>query len=133
MSPRCTWRRSPRMRSALLASNTPKKRVLHFLRDADGADLKKAWEEGCAHNAKEQMPVLKTRLETLKGWMTNIKSGQQLAFTHKPGAGIEVDVNGAVQGTVEGDDFARAFLAIWLGAKPPNPGLKAGLLGGACG
>ena len=119
--------------NAILGSNTPKKLVLHFVRDVDGADLKKAWEEGFANNAKAQLPALKERIEKLKGWMADMKSGQQLAFTHKPGAGIEVDVNGAVQGTVEGDDFARAFLAIWLGAKPPNPGLKAGLLGGACG
>jgi len=119
--------------NAILASNTPKKLVLHFMRDVDGADLKKAWEEGFENNAKAQLPALKERIEKLKGWMADMKSGQQLAFTHKPGAGIEVDVNGAVQGTVEGDDFARAFLAIWLGAKPPNPGLKAGLLGGACG
>ena len=118
--------------NAILGANTPKKLVLHFVRDVDGADLKKAWDEGFEHNAKEQLPALKTRIEQLKGWMADMKSGQQLAFTHTPGAGIEVDVHGAVQGTVEGDDFARAFLAIWLGAKPPNPDLKAGLLGGAC-
>ncbi len=118
--------------NAILGSNTPKKLVLHFMRDVDGADLKKAWEEGFENNAKAQLPALKERIEKLKGWMADMKSGQQLAFTHKPGAGIEVDVNGAVQGTVEGDDFARAFLAIWLDAKPPNAGLKAGLLGGAC-
>jgi hypothetical protein len=118
--------------NAVLAANTPKKLVLHFVRDVDSADLKKAWDEGFEHNAEEQLPALKTRIEQLKGWMADMQSGQQLAFTHKPGAGIEVEVNGAVQGTVEGDDFARAFLAIWLGANPPNPDLKAGLLGGAC-
>jgi len=117
---------------ALLGSNTPKELSLHFLHNASDDDLKKAWEEGFEHNAKAQLPALHERIETLKSWMADMKSGQQLAFTHTPGAGIEVDVNGAVQGTVEGDDFARAFLAIWLGAKPPNPALKAGLLGGAC-
>ena len=119
--------------NAILASNTPKQLVLHFVRDVDGTDLKKAWEEGFAHNAKAQLPALKERIEQLKGWMVNMQSGQQLTFTHKPGAGIEVNVHGKVQGTVEGDDFARAFLAIWLGPQPPNPGLKAGLLGGTCG
>ena len=49
------------------------------------------------------------------------------------GVDVDVDVDGTVQETVEGDDFARAFLAIWRGAKPPHPGVKAGLLGGACG
>ena len=79
------------------------------------------------------MPALKERIAQFKGWMTNMKSGQQLTLTHTPGAGIDVTVNGKVQGTIAGEDFARALLAIWLGPKPPNPGLKAGLLGGTCG
>jgi Chalcone isomerase-like len=43
-----------------------------------------------------------------------------------------VDVKGAAKGTIKGDDFAKAFFSIWLG-DPPNPELKSGLLGGACG
>ena len=119
--------------TAILASNTPKALVLHFVRDVGGADLNKAWEEGFAANAKDRLPALKERIGKLKGWMADMKSGQRLTFTHKPGAGVEVDVNGTVKGTVKGDDFATAFLSIWLGAQPPNPGLKAGILGGACG
>jgi hypothetical protein len=119
--------------NAILAANTPKQIVLHFVRNVDSKDLKEAWEEGFEHNAKAQMPALKKRIEQLQAWMVDMKSGQTLTFTHKPGAGIEVDINGTVKGTIEGDDFATAFLAIWLGAKPPNPGLKAGLLGGPCG
>ena len=119
--------------NAILAAPPPKQLVLHFVRDVDGADLKKAWDEGFANNAKAQVPALKERIEQFKGWMADMKSGQRLTLTHKPGAGIEVDVNGKVQGTITGEDFARALLAIWLGPKPPNPGLKAGLLGGPCG
>jgi hypothetical protein len=117
---------------ALLGSNTPKELILHFVHNVSDDDLKKAWEEGFEHNAKEQLAVLKERIEMLKGWMTDIQSGQRLTFIHKPGAGLQVDVNGTVQGTIKGDDFATAFLSIWLGAHPPNPGLKSGLLGGAC-
>jgi len=40
------------------------------------------------------------------------------------------DIRGKL--TIKGDDFARAFLSIWLGTHPPNAGLKTGLLGGAC-
>ena len=46
--------------------------------------------------------------------------------------GVQVDVGESAQGMIEGDDFARAFLSIWLGTQPRNAGLKAGLLGGAC-
>src|SRR5262245_47162232 len=119
--------------NAILAANTPKQLVLHFVRDVDSKDLKEAWEEGFENNAKAQLPALKECIAKLQAWMVDMKSGQKLTFTHKPGAGIEVDINGTVKGTIEGDDFAKAFLAIWLGAKPPNAGIKEGLLGGTCG
>jgi hypothetical protein len=117
----------------ILTSHTPKQLVLRFLRPVEGADLKQAWEEGFADNAKAQLPALKERLEQLNGWMVTLKRGQELTFTYKPGVGLEVEVNGTVPCTVEGEDFATAFFAIWLGARPPNWSLKAGLLGGACG
>jgi hypothetical protein len=44
-----------------------------------------------------------------------------------------VGVKGVTTGTIKGDDFAKAFLSIWLGADPPNPEIKAGMLGGGCG
>jgi Chalcone isomerase-like len=119
--------------NAILASNTPKELILQFLRDVGGADLSKGWQEGFDNNAKDQLPALKERIEKLKGLMADMKSGQRLTFVAKPSAGVEVNVNGTVKGTIEGDDFSKAFLSIWLGATPPNPGLKAGLLGGACG
>ena len=117
---------------ALLGSNTPKELILHFVHNVSDDELKKAWEEGFEHNAKEQLPALQERIERLKGWMANMQSGQRLTFIHKPGAGMQVDVNGTGKGTITGDDFATAFLSIWLGAHPPNSGLKSGLLGGAC-
>jgi hypothetical protein len=117
---------------ALLASNTPKELILHFVHHVSDDELNKAWEEGFVHNAKAQLATLQERIETLKGWMADMQSGQRLTFIHTPGAGIQVDVNGTVKGTIKGDDFATAFLSIWLGPHPPNPGLKSGLLGGAC-
>ena len=119
--------------AAILGSPAPKELVLHFVRNVGASDLRKAWDEGFAANAKDQLPALKERVDTLKGWMTDMKSGERITFVHVPGAGIKVDVGGTTMGTVKGDDFARAFLSIWLGAHPPNHDLKTGLLGGACG
>jgi hypothetical protein len=119
--------------NAILASSTRKELILQFVRDVGSADLTRAWQEGFDNNANAQLPALEERIEKLKGWMADMKTGQRLIFVVEPGAGIEVNVNGTLKGTIEGDDFAKAFLSIWLGAKPPNPGLKTGLLGGACG
>ena len=119
--------------AAILGSGAPSELILQFVRDVGADDIRKGWSEGFEKNARAQLPALKERIGTLNSWMVDIKSGQRLTFIHKPGAGIQVDVNGTVKGTINGDDFAKAFLSIWLGADPPNPELKSGLLGGACG
>lgn len=119
--------------NALVAPSVPKELVLQFVRDVGASDIGKGWSEGFEKNAKAELPALKDRIAMLNGWMADIKTGQKLIFVYTPGAGVQVDVNGAVKGTIKGDDFAQAFFSIWLGAEPPNPELKAGLLGGACG
>ena len=119
--------------AALLASTAPVELILQFVRNVGADDLRKGWSEGFEKNAKDQLPALKDRIATLNGWMSDVKTGERLTFIRKPGAGLQVDVNGAVKGTISGDDFARAFLAIWLGADPPTPEIKAGMLGGTCG
>ena len=118
--------------SVILGTSAPKQIILHFVRSVDRSELNKAWDEGFESNASEQHPALKARLDKLKSFMADMKSGERLTFTHKPGAGGWVDVGGAVKGTVDGDDFAKTFFSIWLGSHPPNANLKAGLLGGPC-
>jgi len=119
--------------NAILGSNAPSELVLQFVRDVGGADIAKGWQEGFEKNSKSQLPALKDRIAMLNGWMSDVKTAQRMTFIVKPGAGVQVDVNGAAKGTIKGDDFAKAFLSIWLGAEPPNPEIKSGLLGGACG
>jgi len=118
---------------ALLAADTSSAMILHFVRNVAAGDLRKGWTEGFEKNARDQLPALQERIATLTGWMADVKAGQRLTFIYRPGAGVQVDVNGVAKGTVKGDDFGKAFLSIWLGAEPPNPGIKAGLLGGSCG
>jgi len=119
--------------NALLGSNTPIELTMQFVRNVGADDLRKGWGEGFENNAKSQLPALQERIGTFNGWMTDVKTGDRLTFAYKPGTGVSVNVNGAVKGTIKGDDFGKALLSIWLGAEPPNPEIKAGLLGGACG
>jgi len=119
--------------NAILGSNAPYEIILQFVRNVDAGDITKGWSEGFERNSKGQLPALKERIATLNGWMNDVKTGQQLIFVFKPGTGVQVNVNGTAKGTIPGDDFGKAFLSIWLGATPPNPEIKAGLLGGACG
>jgi hypothetical protein len=117
---------------ALIESSGPQELVLHFVRNVGVDDLTKAWREGFERNSKDRLAALNERITKLNGWMVDVKSGQRLTFIRRPGSGVEVEVDGASKGTIEGEDFGRAFISIWLGAMPPNPELKRGLLGGAC-
>ena len=118
--------------NAILGSGLPYELVIQFMRDVSASDVSNGWDQGFANNAKAQLPALKERIATLNGWMADLKTGQRMTFTFGPVSGVEVDVNGKVKGTIQGADFGKAFLSIVLGTDPPNPELKAGLLGGVC-
>jgi hypothetical protein len=114
---------------SILNSNSPKEISLRFVRGVGAGDLNHAWDEGFAKNAANEVPALRERIEKLKALMTDMKNGDELTFTSRPGEGVEVTINGAVRGLIEGDDFSKAMFSLWLGSNPPNAGLKTGLLG----
>ena len=116
----------------LIESEGPQELVLHFVRNVDADDLKKAFVEGFERAAGNQSAALKERVARLNTWMSDMKTGQRLTFVRRPNSGVQVSVNGVQKGTLEGEDFARAFVSIWLGPTPPNSELKSGLLGGEC-
>lgn len=118
--------------NVILGAAAPYELILHFVRDVGAKDINKGWVEGFERNAGDQLPVLQERVTTLTKWMSDIKSGERLQFSFIPGSGLQVIVKGVIKGAINGDDFGRTFLSIWLGT-PPNPEVKSGLLGGACG
>lgn len=118
---------------AIIQSNQPKRLILQFLRNVGRDDIVKAWTAGFEANAGGALAGLQDRIATLDSWMTDMKTGERMAFSYLPGAGVQVEIGGGVKGALKGDDFARALFSIWLGDQPPNEGLKAGLLGGGCG
>jgi hypothetical protein len=117
---------------AILNSKDPVEIDLAFVFRASASQLRSAWEDGFAKSASGRPAPLQGRITQLENWMNGVRSGQKMSFLRIPGVGIQYSLDGAVQGTIPGDDFATAFLAIWLGSSPPSPQLRAGLLGGPC-
>ncbi len=118
--------------SAIIGSTQPWQLVLNFVREVDTADINKAWREGFEKNAGDQLTALQDRIARLEGYMQDFREGSTLTFSHVPGKGTEIIVDGKARGIIEGSDFGAALISIWLG-DPPNTGLKEGLLGGPCG
>ncbi|HUN72816.1 MAG TPA: chalcone isomerase family protein [Steroidobacteraceae bacterium] len=118
--------------SAILGSPDPVEIELAFVFRATAGQLRDAWEEGFQRSTHGNIAPLRSRITDLENRMTAVRSGQRVSFLRVPGVGIQFSLDGTLQGTIRGDDFATAFLAIWLGPSPPSPELRAGLLGGSC-
>jgi len=109
---------------AIIASDTTKRIHMKFVRDVDREDLVKAWKQGFGSAG-----ALKDRVKKLNSFMSDIEEGQDMMFTYVPGKGTEVSVKKKNKGLIPGADFGSALIKIWLGPKPPNPGLRNGMLG----
>ena len=117
--------------ATLLAAEGPRQLVLRFVRDVDRDDVVEAYQE--SFNNSGQAAKFAPQIKKLLAMMVDAKDGVAWIYTYTPAKGLEVKIGAAAKGTIEGADFFEVFLGIWLGPKPPNKGLKTGLLGGECG
>lgn len=116
--------------AAILAADEPKQLVMQFLyKEVEAEKLVEGWRDGFANNSAAAMPALKERLDQFCALWPAMKSGERAVLTYLPGKGTSVEIKGTQVALIPGKDFAQATFAIWLGAKPPNPDLKKGLLG----
>jgi len=116
--------------NAILNSDTKKRIVLHFVHNIDRDQAVEAAREGFRNNAPNA-PAAK--VNQFVSYLSAMREGQVMQYTYIPGRGTEVVVNGQVKGTIEGADMGRAIFSLYIGRRPPNAGLRTGLLGGRCG
>jgi hypothetical protein len=118
-----------------IAQGGAKRVAIHMLRDVDADTFAKALVDGMRPNHDEAtMKALEPRIAQLNAIMAEIKEakkGMTIALDWLPGAGTQVTIDGRAAGKpIEGEDFYRALLRIWLGDKPVQDDLKKALLGG---
>ena len=113
---------------AILASGDPWRIHMKFVRKVGKKSITDAWSTGFKKNVKGHADM-KAKIAELNGMMDRVAKGDTMTFQFVPGTGLTVEINGTAKGTVAGDAFGRGMLAVFLGRKPPNAGLKKGLLG----
>jgi chalcone isomerase-like protein len=110
--------------ATVIDSHQPKRVTMKFLRDIDRQRLTSGWAESLHKvGGKEQSIAEFTSL------IPDVKTGDTMSFTWRPGVGLEVAMDEKVRGAVPGDDFARALFTVWFGPKPGDEDLKRGMLG----
>lgn len=116
--------------AAILATDQPRKQVMHFVFDVGKDKIAEAWEEGLEDNTPNASAEVKNNFKTLASWMEEVKDGQEIVLAYVPGTGTTVTVNGKVKGTLAGKATSDAILNTWIGAKPgPGGDFKKAVLG----
>ena len=118
-----------------IAQGGSKRVAIHMLRNVDADDFAKALVDGMRPNHDAAtMKGLEPRIAQLNAIMAEVKEakkGMAILLDWVPGAGTRVTIDGKPAGqAIEGEDFYRALLRIWLGEKPVQDDLKKALLGG---
>ena len=110
-----------------------KRIAIHMLRDVDADQFVGALSDGIRDNHSEaEARALEPRVAQLGAILAALKEakkGMLITLDGVPG-GTLVSVDGKPAGKpIEGEDFYRALLRIWLGDKPLQDDLKKALLG----
>lgn len=117
---------------AAIEMDGPKRVLLHFIyKKVDRKKLVKGWRKGFEKNlSKSEHAVLATKIDKFCTMFSDTIKGETYHFDYIPGTGTRIYRNDQLKGTIEGEDFMRGLLLIWIGDKPAHKKLKRGMLAG---
>ena len=116
---------------AVLTMDGPRQILMHFIYDGVSREkITDGWNEGFSANLDEaSYAAVADRLQQFNAYFRDAAKDDRIELSYLPGTGTRVRINGAPQGVVEGEDFARALFSVWLGTAPADADLKEKMLG----
>ena len=114
---------------AIVKADETKRIVMHFLHGVSKNQMADAFQESFRDNAPAASQPMKAEIDRLTSALEPLKEQDEMVFAYVPGAGTTVTIKGQEKVTIAGAPFAQMLFSVWLGPKPPNVGLKKGLLG----
>jgi len=117
--------------NAVIQADAPMAIRMHFIYDGvTPGQLIETWNEGFAATTGGNTASLEDQIQAFNALFTEkAKRGDQYDLIYLPQKGVSLLINQKPLGSVSGLEFKKALFGIWLGQKPADKGLKAGLLG----
>lgn len=116
----------------VLADAGNKRVALHILFGLKSEALLEAFKSGIENNhSAAELTALDAPLKKFNAIFNSVPEvhkGDVILIDYLAGVGTKVTVNGTERGVVEGADFNRALLKIWLGNRPVQDDLKKDML-----
>lgn len=115
----------------ILADTSPKRISMHFLySEIEKEKMVNAWNDGFAENLSEAaFAALKPDIDRFNAAFGRTVEGDVVVIDFLAGGATVVTINGSEKTRLEGADFQRALLSIWLGESPVDGSLKRAMLG----
>jgi hypothetical protein len=109
---------------------TPRRLELEYFHAISASEFAEATRQKIADNVTAAtLATISDRLEEFNNFYQDVQPGDRYALTYQPGKGTELSLNDTPLGRIEGDDFAAAVFAIWLGPDPIDTDFRDALLG----
>ncbi|VAW96517.1 FIG026291: Hypothetical periplasmic protein [hydrothermal vent metagenome] len=115
----------------IINSAQTKRINLHFLyKEVNKEKLTNGWTAGFKNNnTPEIFTILKQRLEKFNSFFKTMHNGDSVQFDFINAKSTKITINNTLQGEINGVDFQKALLRVWLGEDPADSELKQALLG----
>ena len=117
--------------AGILADDAATRVLMHFLyKEVSREKITHGWNEGLQANLPaSEYQALQPRLAQFNKLFSSVRKGDRISIDYIPGSGTEVRINDEWRGKVEGNDFFRALLKVWLGPAPVSNKLRDAMLG----
>ena len=120
----------------ILAQAGPKRLQVRMLMDGPSDEFAKAFTGGIAKRTPaDQVAAMKDRIDAFDRTLRSVgkvRKGDVVDLDYTPAAGLTMAVNGKPYGApVPGADLYAALLDIFVGDRPVDARMKAGMLGAA--
>ncbi len=115
----------------IIAAEEPMAIRMHFIYDGVSSEkLIETWNEGFEKSTGGNTAPIAPQIAKFNACFTgDAKSGDIYDIIYTPGQGVRVYRKNQLRGAIEGMAFKKALFGIWLGDKPADDDLKAGMLG----
>lgn len=105
--------------------------LMHFLHsEVSKQKITAGWEDGLEANLTSgELGAIRPRLDRFNNLFRTVRTGDSIRIDYTPASGTSVRINNEWRGSIEGNDFFRALLQVWLGSRPVSKLLKQEMLG----
>ena len=102
----------------VLSADESRRYVSHFVRDVSAKKIRGVWRKGLRENTPHASEEVQRQFQVLYGWLEDMRAGEEIVFSYRPGFGSVVEVGGRTVGTLPGKAVADAYFAMALGPRP---------------